>query len=67
VGDIGTVSDRMKAIGARDRVEIAFGGDIRLEDMAELKAADVDVLDIGRAIIDAPLLDLKYEVRGKNR
>ncbi|MBW1819755.1 MAG: nicotinate-nucleotide pyrophosphorylase, partial [Deltaproteobacteria bacterium] len=62
--DINKVAARIKGIGRRDNVEIAFGGDIRIEDIEKLKSTDVDILDIGRAIIDAPLLDLKYEVKG---
>ena len=64
VGDIDNVASRIRGVGRRDHVDIAFGGDIRIEDIEKLKSIDVDILDIGRAIIDAPLLDLKYEVRG---
>lgn len=46
----------------RDRVSVAFSGSICLEDVSELKALDVDILDIGRQIVDAPLLDMRLEV-----
>jgi nicotinate-nucleotide pyrophosphorylase (carboxylating) len=60
--DLTLVVDKLKQIGVRPRVKIAFGGNIQLEDMDVLKAMDVDILDIGRSIIDAPLLDMKMEV-----
>jgi len=60
--DLRTVSDRLKQEGLRERVRIAFGGSIRLEDIDGLKALDVDILDVGRHIVDAPLLDMRLEV-----
>ena len=38
------------------------GQGIRLKDMDELLSLDVDVLDICREILDAPLLDMRMEV-----
>lgn len=60
--DLGRVSEALKQAGLRSRVEIAFGGNVRLEDVAALKASDVDILDVGRQILDAPLLDMRMEV-----
>ena len=60
--DLEGVVEKIQKMGRRDKVQIAFGGGLTLEDMPKLKNLDVDILDIGRAIIDAPLLDLKYEV-----
>ena len=60
--DIKKVADGIRQLGLRDKAAIAFGGDIRLEDISELKSMDVDILDIGRKIIDAPLLDIRYEI-----
>ena len=60
--DLNKVSARIKKAGRRNKIEIAFGGNIQLEEIEKLKTIDVDILDVGRAIIDAPLLDLKYEV-----
>lgn len=62
--DIKSVMGRLKQLGWRDRVKIAFGGNIQLEDVKPLKTLDVDILDIGRQIIDAPLLDMRLEVIG---
>ncbi|MCJ7542546.1 MAG: hypothetical protein MUO88_23095 [Desulfobacterales bacterium] len=64
--DLNKVSAKIKKAGRRNKIEIAFGGNIRLEEIEKLKSFDVDILDVGRAIIDAPLLDLKYGVKGSN-
>ena len=63
MNDINNVIERIQKMGMRDKVQIAFGGDVNLEEMNMIKALNVDILDIGKAILDAPLLDLKYEVR----
>jgi nicotinate-nucleotide pyrophosphorylase (carboxylating) len=60
--DINHVSEALSGLGLRDNVRIAFAGNINPEDVAELKSMDVDILDIGRAIVDAPLLDMRMEV-----
>jgi len=46
----------------RKQVQIAFAGGVRLADLDRLKFLDIDILDIGRAIVDAPLLDMRMEV-----
>ena len=66
IDDLNKVSARIKKAGRRNNIEIAFGGNIRIEEVEKLKATDVDILDVGRAIIDAPLLDLKYGVKGSS-
>lgn len=63
--DIVRVSEALSGAGLRESVRIAFAGNIRPEDIAELKSMDVDILDIGRAIVDAPLLDMRMEVIAK--
>jgi len=60
--DIDRVSEALSRLGLRERVRIAFAGNIKLDDLAELKRMDVDILDVGRAIVDAPLLDMRMEV-----
>jgi nicotinate-nucleotide pyrophosphorylase (carboxylating) len=62
--DLPLAIDKLKQIAARPRVRVAFGGNIQLEDVEALKTMDVDILDIGRSIIDAPLLDMRMEVMG---
>jgi nicotinate-nucleotide pyrophosphorylase (carboxylating) len=60
--DANRVVRELVRLGLRDRVDIAFSGSIQLEDVDELKRIDVDILDIGRQIVDAPLLDMRLEV-----
>jgi len=62
MSDLERVVEKIQNMGRRDKLRIAFGGGVKLEEIPRLKTLDVDILDIGRAIIDAPLLDLKYEV-----
>ena len=60
--DLKRTGEKLRESGSRDRVKIAFGGGIRLEDIEVLRDMDVDILDIGRQIVDAPLLDMRLEV-----
>lgn len=60
--DLSRTVGKLRQLGWRDKVRVAFGGGIRLEDVASLKTLDADILDIGRPIIDAPLLDMRMEV-----
>lgn len=46
---------------------IAFGGGITLETVEELKKYPVDIIGVGRAIIDAPMLDMKMDVVPKGK
>lgn len=43
-------------------VKIAFGGGVTLEDIPVLRDAGVDIIGVGRQIIDAPLMDMRMEV-----
>jgi len=61
-GDVKLVVRKLLKLGLRNRVKIAFSGGIRLEDIDKLKALDIDILCIGRQIVDAPLLDMRLEV-----
>lgn len=47
---------------ASHEVKVAFGGGIKLENIPALVRRGVDILDIGSAILDAPWLDLSYDV-----
>jgi len=61
-GDVKLVVGKLLKLGLRNRVKIAFSGGIRLEDIDKLRALDIDILCIGRQIVDAPLLDMRLEV-----
>ncbi|PXX03283.1 hypothetical protein [Mycolicibacterium moriokaense] len=60
--DLSSVSQALRVNGLRDRVRLAFGGGVQLTDMDRLRGLDVDIVDIGRAIVDAPLLDMTFRV-----
>ncbi len=60
--DVTRVSQALTRLGLRERVRLAFGGNVRFEDIDHLRLLDIDILDIGRPIVDAPLLDMRMEV-----
>ena len=60
--DLREIADLLNRKGLRDRVKIAFGGSVKIEDIDRIRDLPVDILEIGRQIVDAPLLDLKLEV-----
>ncbi len=60
--DVVRVAASLCELGQREQVELAFAGGITLDDIADLKRLDLDSVDIGRAIVDAPLLDMRFEV-----
>lgn len=62
VADVRRVSRRLKEEGLRGRVELAFAGNVHIEQLPCLNNEDIDILDIGRAVIDAPLLDMQLDV-----
>ncbi len=53
---------RIQMDAAGTQTEFAYGGGIRLEEMEKLTSLGLQVVDVGRAVIDAPLLDLRLEV-----
>jgi len=65
--DVRRVSKRLRDEGLRSTVKLAFAGSVRIEQLPHLKNEDIDILDIGRAVIDAPLLDMRLEVEGECR
>jgi len=48
--------------GFQGRVKLAFSGGVKEKDLERLIDAGVDIVDVGRAIIDAPLLDFSLDV-----
>ena len=54
----------LKIAAAYPAVQVAFAGGIGLEDIPALADLGLDILDIGLAIMDAPLLDMKLDVVG---
>ena len=60
--DIKRVHDGLRKQGLRENVKIAFGGNISVEDLTVLKKMPVDIVDLGKAIVDAPLLDMRIDI-----
>lgn len=47
--------------------KLAFGGNVTLNDLEKIKNYPVDLVGVGRAIIDAPMLDMKLNVIPERR
>ena len=62
IEDLDLVSRLVKEAGKRGEVALAFAGGITLEQIPAIAEHDVDILDIGQAILDAPLADCKLDV-----
>jgi nicotinate-nucleotide pyrophosphorylase (carboxylating) len=60
--DLGEVHEALLAKQLRQRVTLAFGGGVRLEDLQRARALGAQAVDVGRAILDAPLLDLRLRI-----
>jgi len=60
--DIVRIDSRLRAKGLRDRVKIAFAGNIGISDLKDLKMLPVEIIDIGQAVVDAPLIDMRMDI-----
>jgi nicotinate-nucleotide pyrophosphorylase (carboxylating) len=60
--DLEAVIRALKEHELRSQVRIAFSGNISLEDIKGLSRMDLDILDIGYAILDAPCLPMRFDV-----
>lgn len=60
--DLAAVVRTLDRNGVRSRVEVAFSGNISLDDVDDITNDDVDALDIGYAILDAPCLPMRFDV-----
>ena len=64
-GDLADLKDVVQALterGLRQGVRLAFAGGVRVAELSAVHAAGADAVDMGRAILDAPLLDLRMRV-----
>lgn len=62
IPDLRKCSAILRKEGLRELVQISFAGSILLSDIEDIKREDVDIIDVGRAILDAPLLDFRYDI-----
>lgn len=60
--DVMEVTYELERAGLRKKVKVAFGGGITRKELRKLKGQDIDIVEIGRDIVDAPLLDMRMEV-----
>ncbi len=56
------VIQALKEKGLRDRVLVAFAGNIVLEELGSISRSGLDVVDIGYGILDAPCLPMRFDV-----
>ncbi len=63
--DIELIDTGLRAKGLRAGVRIAFAGNIRIEDLSVLKKMPAEIVDIGHAVVDAPLLDMRMDITGR--
>lgn len=67
--DTGVVNDLIEVVGGaslhgfRQQVKIAFAGGVTAERLEDVITAGADIVDVGRAIIDAPILDFRLDVQ----
>jgi nicotinate-nucleotide pyrophosphorylase (carboxylating) len=62
IKDLEYVCEALESTGLRSRVQVAFGGNVRIENIPVIAEKGADIVDIGKEIIDAPLLDLRLDV-----
>jgi nicotinate-nucleotide pyrophosphorylase (carboxylating) len=60
--DLGAIHTMLVAEGLREKITLAFGGGVRLEDLMRAHQLGAQAVDVGRAILDAPLLDLRLRI-----
>ena len=60
--DVVEVSRALNKRGMRSQVQLVFAGNILLTDIEGLAHMDVDIVDIGYAIMDAPCLPMRFDV-----
>lgn len=64
IQDLRDASEALTVSGLRGSIRLAFAGNIKIDDIPRLRCEDIDLLDIGKEIVDAPLLDLRLDVTG---
>lgn len=62
VGDINKVIEVLNLLNMRDKVQVAFSNGVQINDIPKYAELGVELLCIGKALIDAPLLDMKMDI-----
>jgi nicotinate-nucleotide pyrophosphorylase (carboxylating) len=60
--DLSVAQAALVDAGLRALVLLAFGGGVGVEDMASIRLAGADIVDVGRAVLGSPMLDLRFDV-----
>lgn len=60
--DLQTCQQELRRVGYRERVQVAFAGNVRLEEIPRYLPWQMDILCIGKDIVDARLLDMRLDV-----
>jgi len=60
--DADNVIQALKEKDLRDRVLVAFAGNILIEQLGSFNQLGLDIVDIGYAILDAPCLPMRFDV-----
>lgn len=66
-GDLETLdrcAAKVRQLGARGSLKLAFAGGIKLTHIPDICTHDIDILCVGKEIVDAPLLDIRLDVVG---
>lgn len=62
LADVDAVSKALHTENLRRQVQLAFAGNLRLTDLAAVSTHDVDAVDIGYGMVDAPCLPMRFDV-----
>jgi nicotinate-nucleotide pyrophosphorylase (carboxylating) len=62
IDDLQSVVSTARSEGFRSSLRIAFSGGVNSASLEEIIAIGADIVDVGRPIIDAPLLDFRFDV-----
>ncbi|MEM0030970.1 MAG: nicotinate-nucleotide pyrophosphorylase [Candidatus Geothermarchaeota archaeon] len=65
INDLKIVNEVLKEKDLRESVRIAFGGNVKIKKIPLIADAGADIIDIGRDIIDAPLIDMSLDVEAQ--
>ena len=62
VADLLAVAERVRSRVERHEAQLAFGGGVRAAHLESVIEAGAHVVDVGRAILDAPMVDFRLDV-----
>ena len=62
ISDLTACIEELCRLGGRNQVQVAFSGNVRIRDIPVMAVLGVDILGIGKEIIDAQLLDMRLDV-----